>query len=84
MRLTAWHGPNNARSRKPGRPGDAMLDWGAIDLSKGGSAIPYHLEDPAVRKEFEATLEREGLVSRMDSDFYVRPASEAEEAPQMV
>src|SRR5207302_235637 len=40
--------------------------------------------DKVLRKEFEATLEREGLVSRMDSDFYVRPASEAEEAPQMV
>jgi quercetin dioxygenase-like cupin family protein len=82
LRLSAWHGPNNARSRKPGRPGDPMLDWGAIDMSKGGSAIPYHLEDPAVRKEFEATLAREGIASRMKPEFYLRPATE--DVPQMV
>jgi quercetin dioxygenase-like cupin family protein len=82
LRLTAWHGPNNARSRKPGRPGDAMMDWGAIDMSKGGSAVPYHLEDPAVRKEFEATLARSGIASRMKPEFYLRPAAAGEEVPK--
>jgi hypothetical protein len=28
----------------------------AIDLKKGGTAIPYHEEDPYVRAEFEAAL----------------------------
>ena len=47
LRITAWHGPNNQRARKPGRPGEQLMDYGAIDLKKGGSAIPYHEEDGA-------------------------------------
>ena len=49
------------------------MDFGAIDLGKGGSAIPYHQEDPAVRKEFEEALKREGVASRMNLEFYQRP-----------
>ena len=78
LRITAWHGPNNQRSRKPGRPGEQLLDYGAIDLSKGGSAIPYHQEDPAIRKEFEAALAREGVASRMNAEFYQRPPAAGE------
>jgi len=78
LRITAWHGPNNQRSRKPGRPGEQLMDYGAIDLSKGGSAIPYHQEDPAIRREFEAALEREGVASRMNPEFYQRPPAEGE------
>ena len=78
LRITAWHGPNNQRSRKPGRPGEQLLDYGAIDLSKGGSAIPYHQEDPAIRTEFEAALAREGVASRMNAEFYQRPPAAGE------
>ncbi|MDO9443458.1 MAG: cupin domain-containing protein, partial [Beijerinckiaceae bacterium] len=46
LRVSAWHGPNNQRSRKAGLPGEALMDYGAIDLKKGGSAIPYCDEDP--------------------------------------
>ena len=46
LRISAWHGPNNQRARKAGRPGEQLMDYGAIDLNKGGSAIPYHQEDP--------------------------------------
>ena len=73
LRITAWHGPNNQRARKPGVPGEQLMDYGAIDLGKGGSAIPYHQEDPAIRREFEAILKHEGLPSRMNAEFYVRP-----------
>ena len=61
-----------------------MMDSGAIDLSKGGSAVPYCIEDSFIRKEFEATLAREGVASRMDPEFYVRPAVEGEDIPQIV
>jgi hypothetical protein len=54
------------------------MDYGAIGLSKGGSAIPYHDEDPAIRQEFEAALACEGLVSRMNPEFYQRPPAEGE------
>jgi quercetin dioxygenase-like cupin family protein len=84
LRLTAWFGPNNARARKPGRPGEALTDYGAIDLNKGGGAIPYHQEDPAIRNEYEATLQRDGIASRMNPELYQRPPREGEEVPQMV
>jgi quercetin dioxygenase-like cupin family protein len=79
LRITAWHGPNNQRARKAGRPGEQLMDYGAIDLSKGGSAIPYHQEDPAIRQEFGQALAREGVASRMNPEFYERPPGEGEE-----
>jgi quercetin dioxygenase-like cupin family protein len=79
LRLTAWFGINNARARKPGIPGEKIMDYGAIDLSKGGGAIPYHLEDPAIRAEYEERLKREGVTSRMNPEFYKRPPGEGEE-----
>lgn len=70
LRLMAWHGPNNQRARKAGRPGEKLMDYGAIDIDKGGSAIPYHMEDPAIRREFEENLAREGAQSRMEDELY--------------
>ena len=73
LRLMAWHGANNQRANKAGIPGEQLMDYGAIDLKKGGSAIPYHEEDPFIRKEFEATLAKEGAVCRMEPELYVDP-----------
>jgi quercetin dioxygenase-like cupin family protein len=73
LRLSAWFGVNNHPSRKPGRPGEKLTDFGAIDLKKGGTAIPYHEEDPYIRAEFEDALKREGVPSRMDPNFYIKP-----------
>lgn len=70
LRVSAWHGPNNQRARKAGVPGEALMDYGAIDLKKGGSAIPYCDEDPYLRKEFEQRLAAEGVSSRMKDEFY--------------
>ena len=70
LRLTAWFGPNNSRALKPGLPGEAITDRGAIDIKKGGDAIPYHEEDPYLLKEFKETLAREGAESRMDPLWY--------------
>ena len=76
LRVTAWHGPNNQRARKPGRPGEKIMDYGAIDLKKGGSAIPYHEEDPAIRKEFAEALKAEGVTGRMDPKWYEGESSD--------
>jgi hypothetical protein len=70
LRLTAWFGPNNSRARKPGVPGEAISDRGAIDIKDGGDAIPYYDEDPHLRKEFEEALAKEGVSSRMNPAFY--------------
>ena len=73
LRLTAWFGANNSRSRKPGRPGEQQKDLGAIDIRDGGSAIPYDEEDTFIRREYETTLAREGGVSRMEDWLYEKP-----------
>jgi hypothetical protein len=70
LRLAAWHGANNQRANRAGVPGEQLMDYGAIDLDKGGNAIPYHQEDPFVRRCFEAELAREGMTSRMESALY--------------
>ena len=75
LRVSAWHGPNNQRSRKPGLPGEQIMDYGAIDLKKGGSAIPYCEEDPHLRQEFDERLKAEGLASRMKPEFYTDPGA---------
>ena len=70
LRVTAWFGANNHSALKPGRPGEAMADIWAIDIKKGGRAIPYNDEDPAIRKEFAETLAAEGVPSRMEEKLY--------------
>jgi hypothetical protein len=73
LRLTAWFGPNNHSALKPGIPGEAMSDIWAIDVNKGGKAVPYWLEDEYIRKEFEETLRQEGVPSRMEDKLYKKP-----------
>ena len=69
LRLTAWFGPN-APGRDRGKPGEKGIDYGAIDMKDGGTAIPYNEEDPYLRKEFEETLASVGAQSRMEPDLY--------------
>jgi mannose-6-phosphate isomerase-like protein (cupin superfamily) len=72
LRLTAWFGPN-APGRSKGRPGEQNIDYGAIDLKDGGTAIPYYDEDPFLRKEHEETLNKQGVASRMEPSLYQKP-----------
>jgi len=69
FRLTAWFGPHNP-GRDPGPPGAPHIDYTAMDITEGGTSIPYHLEDPFIRNEYEATLAREGVSSRMEPSLY--------------
>jgi mannose-6-phosphate isomerase-like protein (cupin superfamily) len=69
LRLTAWFGPN-APGREPGLAGEKVKDTNAMDLDEGGTAIPYWMEDPSIRAEYEATLKQEGISSRMDPEWY--------------
>ncbi len=71
LRLTAWFGPNSP-GREPGPPGELHIDYTAMDITEGGTSIPYWMEDPFVRKEYETTLERAGAQNRMDPQFYDR------------
>ena len=69
LRLTAWYGPN-APGRTAGVPGERLKDEGAIDIDLGGKAIPYSMEDPFVRKEYEEIMRSYGIASRMDPHWY--------------
>lgn len=72
LRLTAWFGPN-APGRERGRPGEKAIDYGAIHIEEGGTAIPYWDEDPFLRKEYQETLAKEGIVSKMEPSLYQKP-----------
>ena len=72
FRLTAWFGPHNP-GRDPGAPGSKHTDYTARDLDEGGTAIPYWLEDPFVREEYQKTLADNGVPSRMDPSWYAGP-----------
>ena len=74
LRLIGWYGPNNHRKDKAGVPGEKDTDEGAIDVTEGGTAIPYFLEDPFLRKEYEDTLAKDGLKSQMEEELYHPPA----------
>jgi hypothetical protein len=55
-------------------PGEKDTDEGAIDVTEGGTAIPYWLEDPFLRKEYEETLKKEGVKSQMEESLYQPPS----------
>src|SRR5258708_3521154 len=69
FRLTAWSGPH-ASGRDPGPPGVTHADYGAMDIDEGGSSIPYWMEDPYILKEWEATIGKADVQSRMDPAWY--------------
>ena len=73
LRLIGWYGPNNHRKDKAGVPGEKDTDEGAIDVTEGGTAIPYWLEDPFLRKEYEETLAKDGVKSKMEPELYETP-----------
>jgi hypothetical protein len=72
FRLTAWFGPNHP-SLEGLTPGEKQIDYTAMDLNEGGTAIPYWMEDPHIRDEFEAKLEAAGGESRMGNELYATP-----------
>jgi quercetin dioxygenase-like cupin family protein len=71
LRLTAWYGPfRPGVNMEKGVPGEKVLDYGAIDIREGGTAIPYDEEDPYIRAEYEGTLLQDGAKSRMEAELY--------------
>ncbi|WP_271899085.1 cupin domain-containing protein [Candidatus Phyllobacterium onerii] len=72
FRLMAWFGPHNP-GRDPGAPGEKHTDYTAIDVNEGGTAIPYWMEDPYIRTEYEEKLNRNGVEIRMKPEWYVKP-----------
>ena len=44
------------------------------DVKAGGNQIEYYDEDPKIRKMFEEELAKSGTTTKMNPDFYKRPA----------
>jgi mannose-6-phosphate isomerase-like protein (cupin superfamily) len=83
FRLMAWFGPHNP-GRDPGAPGEKHTDYTAIDVNEGGTAIPYWMEDPYVRREYGETLKRNGVELRMKPEWYVKPENTDEKMSTVV
>jgi hypothetical protein len=41
-----------------------------MDIPEGGSAIPYWMEDPFIKKEYDERLVREDVENRMRPEYY--------------
>mgnify|MGYP003320793409 FL=1 len=54
---------------------EKALDFGAIDVRDGGTAIGYDMEDPYLRKEFEGYLGEVGAATQMEPDLYESKAN---------
>ena len=76
FRLSAWFGPNHPSLVTGLRPGEKQTDYTAMDVTEGGTAIPYWMEDPHLREEFEDLIARNGGKSRMEPSRYIRPESD--------
>jgi hypothetical protein len=67
--LMAWFGPWNP-GREPGPPGSKHFDYTGMDIHEGGTNIPYWMEDPQVKADWEAAINREGIPSRMKPEYF--------------
>ena len=76
FRLTAWFGPNHPSLVTGMPPGEKQLDYTGMDITEGGTSIPYWMEDPFVREEFKRSIDATGATSRMEPSRYLRPAGQ--------
>ncbi|MBT8476489.1 MAG: cupin, partial [Alphaproteobacteria bacterium] len=76
FRLTAWFGPNHPTIVTGLPPGAKQIDYTAMDVTEGGTSIPYWMEDPKLRAEFEAHIAANGGATRMDPALYEKPADQ--------
>ncbi|KZM49529.1 cupin domain-containing protein [Labrenzia sp. OB1] len=73
FRISAWFGPNHPSLVTGLRPGAQQTDYTAMDITEGGTAIPYWMEDPHLREEFEARIRASGGTLRMEPTRYEKP-----------
>ena len=66
--------PAQSRPRSRARPARSTPITPPSTCTEGGTAIPYWMEDPYIRAEYEATLKKNGVTCRMDPKWYEKPA----------
>ncbi|MBX2838351.1 MAG: cupin [Gammaproteobacteria bacterium] len=77
FRLSAWFGPNHPSLVTGLRPGATQIDYTAMEIPEGGTSIPYWMEDPYIRREFEKTIATNKGKFRMDMSLYDKPVDNA-------
>jgi quercetin dioxygenase-like cupin family protein len=73
FRISAWFGPNHPSLVTGLRPGAKQTDYTAMEIQEGGTAIPYWMEDPFLREEFESRIKENGGEIRMEPSRYEKP-----------
>jgi hypothetical protein len=52
------------------RPGQEAIAGSGVPMDEGGNELEYRDEDPQVRKDYRAALEKEGVEFRMPESLY--------------
>jgi quercetin dioxygenase-like cupin family protein len=73
LRLVIWNGPNHPTLVTGLPPGAKQIDYTGMDITEGGTSVPYWMEDPFVREEFQRRLDQEGCKSKMEPSLYEKP-----------
>ena len=73
FRLSAWFGPNHPSMVTGLPPGAKQIDYTAMDVTEGGTSIPYWMEDPFLREEFARNIALNQAKSRMEESLYEKP-----------
>ena len=70
--------PESSRNRANDFAEEGQLIRQHADITDGGNAIPYHLEDPYVRQHFEEKLRQNGVASTMPEVVYTEAGAKME------
>ncbi|MPZ48640.1 MAG: cupin [Dehalococcoidia bacterium] len=70
FRIFNYTGAGGFVGGQPGTSEGEMVAGVGAEIGDGGIALPYHLEDPFVRKYFEERLEAEGAQFTMPPEVY--------------
>jgi hypothetical protein len=63
-------GANESRTDRSEEREGENIQAGLTDITQGGRAIPYYMEDPYIRKLFEQKLTDEGATLTMPAEVY--------------
>ncbi|MEK9658704.1 MAG: cupin [Chloroflexota bacterium] len=83
FRVFNYTGPMPGNPEAESNRANDFAEVGALvrqhaDVTDGGNAIPYHLEDPYIREWFAQALKEEGAVSTMPEQVYTEAGANME------
>jgi hypothetical protein len=76
FRVSNFSGAEGFSSRRGSAEGDEVMPTSLLDLTEGGSSIPYYMEDEFIRKFYQQRLKDEGAEFAMPPDVYTSAAAD--------